>query len=65
MPIYSYICDICCAQSSRILPVSCSDQPCLCTDCGGVAKKLLTAPASIRMGHGTTRRDSGMNRSEA
>lgn len=63
MPIYEYQCTSKCPPFERIRSVNVCHEPAVCP-CGRPADKVLTVPASIRMGTGTTRRDSGMNRSE-
>lgn len=63
MPIFDYKCDLCGKVTEKIREASLFGV--CCSHCpSGFAIKQLSAPASIRMGTGTYRHDSGMNRTE-
>jgi putative FmdB family regulatory protein len=65
MPVYEYKCGECGRHYDRIRSVNVRDEPVVCElFCQGSAYRVPTVPASIRMGTGTTRRDSGYNRTE-
>lgn len=65
MPIFDYKCPKCDRTFERITQSPDWDctrhAPCVC---GTQAVRQLSAPASIRMGTGTHRHDSGTNRTE-
>lgn len=64
MPIYEYRCTKCQFKFERIRSVSARMQDASCDQCLSHAEATLTIPASIRMGTGTTRMDSGYNKRE-
>lgn len=52
MPIYEYRCAGCGRVFESLRALAVADDPAPCPDCGKAAKRILSAPAGIRMGAG-------------
>lgn len=49
MPVYDYYCDNCDNRFSELRPMAQCSEPCLCTSCGAMAPRMISAPRLATM----------------